>query len=96
MGDTMSFLDKLIGEDELADLINDGARDRNKATSHKYLETIAKFKNLEDGLGNMIVIKFGDIDEVDESNWNDIIKDIQEDDQRSQIEELLSTLRDDE
>ena len=92
----MGFLDKLIGEEELADLINAGARDKQKSTAHKFLESIVKFKNLEAGLGNMMVIKFGNIDEVEMDDWDKVVSKIPHEDQRSQIEELLSTKRDDE
>lgn len=89
----MSFLDKIIDEDKIADLLNKGCEDRNLATAHKYLETLIRIRGLEAGLSNSLVIKFGDIEEATPEDWDKIIGEIVESDQRSQIEELLNTER---
>ena len=92
----MGFLDKIISEEEIAEILNQGAKDKNLATAHKYVETLIRVRGLEEGLSNNIHIQFGHINEVDARSWEDIVSKIEEKGQREQIEELLSTVKDED
>ena len=85
----MSFLDKIIDEDEIAELLNEGAKDKNKSTAHRYLETLIKIRGLEEGMSDDLVIQFGEYDELDEKEWEKATKGVDTTNNRELIEELL-------
>lgn len=75
--------------EEAADLLVEGCNDRNKATAFKWYEMYLKLTGEAEGIGNNLVIKFGDISEVNPLEWADIVGAIDESDYRERVDELL-------
>jgi hypothetical protein len=85
-----------LSQEEAAQIIVEGCRDRNKATAIKWHELYLKLPGEAEGLGNNLVIKFGDISEVNPLDWADIVGAIDESDYRDRVDELLGKNREQE
>ena len=94
MGLSELLLTKLTQE-QASDLLVEGCKDRNKATAFKWYELYLKLTGEAEGLGNNLVIKFGDISEVNPLEWADIVGQIDETDYRERVDELLGKNRED-
>ena len=82
-----------LPQEEAASLLVEGCKDRNKATSFKWYELYLKLTGEAEGLGNNLVIQFGDISEVNPLDWADIVGAIDESDYRDRVDELLGKNR---
>ena len=92
----MAISDKLLEKltaDEAVKIIVDGCNDRSKAVSLKWIELYLKLTGEAEGLGNNLVIQFGDISEVNPLEWADVVSEIDESDYRDRVDELLGKNR---
>jgi hypothetical protein len=85
----MSLRDLLIGEAEIAEILNKGARDTNVFNALKYVQAIVEYKGLVGGVGDQMVITIPGMTTLSTEEYEAQIDTTQIKDERSDIEEFL-------
>ena len=85
----MAFRDLLIGEEEVAEILNKGARDTNTFNALKYVQAIVEYKGLVGGIGDKMAITIPGLTELNAEEFEASVDASLIKDKREDIEEFL-------
>ena len=85
----MALRDLLLGEEEIASILNKGARDTNTFNALKYVQAIVEIKGLVGGSGDSMVITIPGMTTLSVEEYEAQIDETQIKDKRSDIELFL-------
>jgi len=85
----MTLRDLLMGEEEIASILNKGARDTNTFNALKYVQAIVEIKGLVGGSGDSMVITIPGMTTLSTEEYEAQIDETQIKDKRSDIELFL-------